>query len=114
MGSRLFGVLLGRQAEGVPTHRVQDVFAPHAAEAADDVGRRIAFRMADMQTVARRVGKHVEDVEFLLTRGGIGGREGAAVFPLLLPFGFNPLRVIAGHGQFPLSRKKPNLGRGLG
>ena len=60
----LFGMLLGRQAEGVPAHRMQHALAPHPLIAADDVGGRLPFGMADVQAVAAGIGEHVEDVEF--------------------------------------------------
>ena len=62
MGAGLLGVLLGGQPEGVPAHRVHDAVAPHAAVAADDVGGRIALRMADVQAVAAGIGEHVQDI----------------------------------------------------
>ncbi len=47
-------LLLGRQAEGVPAHRVQDVEALHALVAGEDVRGDVAFRVADVQTPRRR------------------------------------------------------------
>ena len=57
------GVLLGGQAEGVPAHRVQDVVAEGAAVAGQDVGGGVAFRMADVQAGAGRIGEHVQDIK---------------------------------------------------
>ena len=48
----LDGVLLSGQAESVPTHRMQDVAAPHSLVTSQDVGRGVALRMADVQTGA--------------------------------------------------------------
>ena len=85
-------VLLGGQAERVVAHRVQHVVAGHALVAADDVGGGVAFRVADVQAGAARVGKHVEHVEFRL--GGIEvriararGAEGFFGLPACLPLG---------------------------
>ena len=57
------GVLFGGQAEGVEAHRVHHALALHPAAAADDVGGRVAFGMADVQAVAAGIGEHVEHVE---------------------------------------------------
>ena len=43
-------VLLGRQPEGIPTHRMQHMLATHAFKARQDIGGRIAFRMSHVQT----------------------------------------------------------------
>ena len=69
---RFDGVLLGRQTERVPAHRVQNVFAPHAVVAADDVRGGVTLRVPDVQTVPRRVGKHVQYVELLPTGAASG------------------------------------------
>ena len=50
--ARLDRVLLGGQAERVPAHRVQHVEAAHALVAREDVGRGVAFRVADVQAGA--------------------------------------------------------------
>ena len=73
MGARLLGVLLGRQAEGVPAHGVHDAIAPDAAVAADDVGGRVALGMADVQPCPAGIGEHVQDVQLVLV-----GSRGAA------------------------------------
>ena len=59
----LDGVLFGRQSKGVEAHRVQHRFAPHALEAADDIGRRVAFGVADVQPVAAGIGEHIQHVQ---------------------------------------------------
>ena len=64
MLARLDGVLLGRQAERIPAHRMQDVEAAEPFVARQDVRGGVALRMADVQTRAARIGKHVEDVKF--------------------------------------------------
>src|SRR4051812_45200233 len=45
-------MLLGRQAKGIPPHGMQHVATPHAQIARENIGRRIAFGMADMQAGA--------------------------------------------------------------
>ena len=96
MGAGLLGVLLGRQPEGVPAHGVHDAVAPVAAVAADDIGGRVAFRMADVQAGAAGVGEHVQDIHLGSLRQP-GGGERAVRFPIVLPFRFDRGRVIAWH-----------------
>ena len=55
-------VLLGRQAERIPADRVQHVEPLHALVAREDVRRRVALRMTDVQPRPGRVREHVEDV----------------------------------------------------
>ena len=57
------GVVLGRQAEGVPAHRVQHVVTGHPLVAADHVAGNVVVQMADGEAVARRIGEHLEHVE---------------------------------------------------
>ena len=113
----LDGVLLGRQAEGVPAHRVQDVVAERAAVTGQNVRGGVAFRMPDVQPRAGRVGEHVEDVELgqllrlglavALGEGMACGRHFARVpgakslllVPLALPFGFDQVeRILSASG----------------
>ncbi len=61
-------VLLRRQTECVPAHRMQNVEAAHAFVARDDVSGGVTFGMSDVQTRAARIRKHVEDVKFRLRR----------------------------------------------
>ena len=49
MGSGFNSVLFGGQPERVPAHRMQDVKAAHPLVAGQNIGRRVALRMADMQ-----------------------------------------------------------------
>ena len=104
MRSRLDGVLFGGQAEGVPSHGVQDVVAVHAFETAPDIRRRIAFRMADVETGAGWIGEHVENVEFFPRLVAVHGLEGFVFLPEGLPFGFDVSGGVgvgtSGHGSF--------------
>ena len=78
------GVLLGGKAERVPAHRMEHVEPAHPLEAAIDVGRGVAFGMADVQARAAGVGEHVEHVELLL--GRVFARGERLVFgPVALP-----------------------------
>ena len=68
----LDGVLLRRQAKGVPPHRVQNMQTPCALITGQDVRRRIALGVSHVQAGPRRVGEHVQDVK--LGRQLVGGR----------------------------------------
>ena len=106
--SGLERVLLGGQAEGVVTERMQDVVTGHALEPRVNVGTDVTERMADMKPRAAGVRKHVEHVELGVARhrleplreqsGGIRGPEGAVVLPVVLPLPLEPVgktRVVA-------------------
>ena len=75
MLARLDGVLLGRQAKGVKPERMEDAVTLHAQKPGVDIRSDIAERMPDVETGARRVGKHVEHVERITafqTGGAVG------------------------------------------
>jgi hypothetical protein len=62
MRARLDGVLLGREPESVPAHGVHDVEATHALVTGENIGRGVAFGMADVQAGSAGVREHIEDV----------------------------------------------------
>ena len=62
----LYGVLLGRQSEGVEAQRVQHIASGHPEVPGIDVGRDVAQWVADVQALAGRVGKHVLDEHLVL------------------------------------------------
>ena len=96
VGAGLDRVLLRGKAEGVPAHRMEHVEAAHPLVAGDDVGRRVALRVADVEPVPRGIGEHVEGV--VLRPLGIDvGAEGAVLVPVALPAGFDRAEVV-GHG----------------
>ncbi len=82
----LDGVLLRREAEGVITHRMQDVEALQALVTGEDIAGNVAQRMSYMQARSRRIREHVQDIVFGLPavrfrpEGLVGGP------PLLPPF----------------------------
>lgn len=87
-------VLLRGQAERVPAHRMQHVAALGPLPARHDVGRRVALRVADVQTGRRRIGEHVERVELGLpaVEAGLAGvrrPEHLPLVPELLPLRFD-------------------------
>jgi len=93
------GVLLCGEAEGVPSHWVEDIAACHFFVAADDVGGGVAFWMADMEACAGGVGEHVEAVVFGFgwVEAGVAwvwGFVGLMLVPIVLPAGFD----IGGEG----------------
>ncbi len=87
------GGILGRQAEGVPAHRMEHVEALGALEAGDHVAQRVVAHMAHMDP-ARGVGKHLEHVIF--RAGGLEpSDEGLALVPDRLPLGLGCLEGVA-------------------
>lgn len=98
MGAGLFGVLFGGESKGIPTHGVHDACSPHPLVSADDIGGRVAFGVPDVESVAARVGKHVEHVDLAVAREP-GSGKGIVLGPEGLPFGFDDCRVIARHVQ---------------
>ncbi|MBG9885488.1 hypothetical protein ABE10_02570, partial [Bacillus toyonensis] len=76
--------VLGRQAEGVPSHRVEHVVPTVSPEARDDVGVEIVLRMPHVQ-ITRRIGEHRQHV--LAGTGVLGspGLEGRVLRPVPLP-----------------------------
>ena len=105
----LDGVLLRRQAERVPAHRVQHIEAAHFLVAPDDVRRRVALGMADVQPRAARVGEHVEHVVFRAARveaglAGIRRVKGLPFVPHALPAGLELVErkwsaALVAHGE---------------
>ena len=99
----LDGVVLGRQAERVPADGEQHVIAFHAALAGDDIHRRVAARMADVQARAGRIRELDQRVEFRLLMAGFR-LKAMGLFPLLLPFQLNLIGIVSfAHGFFLLA-----------
>ena len=135
----LDGVLLGRQAERIPAHRMQHVEAARATIARENIRGRVALGMSDMQARAARIRKHVEDVKFLrqLRGGNFAGKfmargkgmvrgnflarieraESLLFLPSLLPLGFDQMKRIlsaaAGHRATNTTRNDAGLNRGV-
>ena len=103
VGAGLDGVLLRREAEGVPSHRVEDVEAAHPLVAGEDVGSGVALRVAHVQPRARRVRKHVEHIVGRLRRveavADRGRAERLVIGPEALPAGFDVVVRVGGHGE---------------
>ncbi len=94
--AQLDGVVLGRQAEGVPAHRVQDVVAAHSVETRDRVGGHVVAAVADREAVARRVREEVETVELGLVRD-VGRKVSVTLAPDGLPALLDLVGVVAFH-----------------
>jgi hypothetical protein len=87
-------ILLGRQAERVEAHAVQDVVSLHAAASRKRVGRDVAERMPDMQPDSRGIWKEVENDLLRLTDPDGVGAERVRLSPMMLPFGFEVLGCL--------------------
>ena len=87
--------VLGRQAEGVPAERMQDVEALQPLQPRDDVADDVVADVPDVR-VPGRVREHLEAVKLRLRRI-FGDFKGAGVGPVRLPFPVQFLRVIFSH-----------------
>ena len=86
--------VLGREAEGVPSHRVEDAKALHPLVPGKRIADRVVADVAHVQH-AGRVRKHLEDVVLGLS-GVRRGPEDTLVGPVLLPLRLDfawPVRV---------------------
>lgn len=72
---------------------MQYIEALHPLVTGDDIGRGIAFGMADMKPRPRRIGKHIEDVILGFVRR-IEGLEGLIFEPKILPFFFDSKMLV--------------------
>jgi len=105
--ARLDGVLLGRQPEGIPTHRMKHAVSTHSAIARQDVRCRVALGMPDVQAGTAGIGKHVQRIELPL--GFVEARfarvrrpKGLVFVPEGLPLGLDlTWRIVTGHGKSP-------------
>ena len=86
-------VILGRQAERIPSHRVKDVVSLHALFARDDIQRGIGTRMAYMQPLSRRVRKLDERVKLLLV-AAVLSLEAVRLVPDVLPLFFDLFMIV--------------------
>ena len=84
--------VLGRQAEGVPTHRMQHVVAFGAHIAGHDVAHRVVAHVPHMDAPGG-VGEHFENIVFR-ARVVLRGLEDAALLPCRLPMLLAFRRVV--------------------
>ncbi|OQC23896.1 MAG: hypothetical protein BWX70_02725 [Verrucomicrobia bacterium ADurb.Bin070] len=108
MRAGFHGILLGRQAERVPAHRMQHIETAHALVPAQDVRRRVSLGMADVQPRTARIRKHVEAIELGLARLKVIHLEGFVRLPIRLPFFFDrgEIILVCRHGRFPSVKKR--------
>src|SRR5690606_5487727 len=76
--------ILGRHAEGIESHRMEDVEPLRELVARDDVAHRVVARVTDMDA-PRGIGEHLEHVVFRPALVAAGA-EDAGLLPFLLPF----------------------------
>ncbi len=62
--TRLNCILFRGQTEAVEAYGVQNVEALHALHSRKDIRRRIAFGVSDVQTRARGIGEHIQNIIF--------------------------------------------------
>ena len=93
MLARLDCILLGRQAVGVISHRVQDVEATQPLVAGIDVAGYVAQRVADVQPRPRRIGEHIEHIIMRLVRIVLYV-IGLLLTPVTLPFRFDFAKIV--------------------
>ena len=99
------GKVLGRKAEGVPTHGEQDVVALHPPLSRNDVKSGIRPGMS----LSGRIGELNQGIVFGLCVV-VFGVEGLVVVPIFLPLFLNRLKIIAVHAFLPFllrEMKKP-------
>ena len=94
------GIVLGRQAERVPAHRIEHIIALHALLARDDIQRGVRARMADVQALAGRVRELDERVKLLLV-AAVLGLEAVRLVPDVLPLLFDLFMIVL-QRNFPL------------
>ena len=98
MGPGFDRVIFCRQPEGVPPHRVQHIKPAHAFISHRDIGGGVALGMADMQTVAARIRKHIKHIVFGLRGIGLKRRAKRVIRrPIPLPLFLNVCKRITRH-----------------
>ncbi len=78
---------------------MKDIEALHPLIPADDIRSGIAFGVAHMQSIGRRVGKHIKAVEFGLVVVDFD-LEGLILEPVFLPFRLDGMGIVLGHLGF--------------
>ena len=104
MRASLNRILLSGQTKSVPAHGVQHIKTTMPFIAGKDVSRGVALGVADMQTRARWVGKHIKHIKFGLRYikaliAWAKRAEGCVVEPAFLPARLNCRKVVGSHGS---------------
>lgn len=98
MNTRLNGVLLGWQTKGIVADGMQNVKPLLPFVASHNVVGCERSHVPHVQASTRRVGEHIESVEFRFWRK-IDGLKSLLLFPFFLPFGiYHVVRVRHGFG----------------
>src|SRR5688572_20071201 len=100
------GGVLGGQAEGIPTERMQHVESLQSLQSCDDVTDDVVADVADVR-VTRGIREHLQAVELGLG-SVLGNLKRPGISPAALPFLVEFLRVIVRHCE---SRWRLNLYR---
>ena len=99
------GVVLGRQAEGVPAHRVEHVVALHPLFSGDEVERRVGARVADVQPLPGRIGELDQRVVFRLRVVAHRGKR-LLLLPDPLPLLFDLREIVPFHSDASKNRSR--------
>ena len=89
----LNGILLSGKSVGVVAHRVEHVESVETLVACIDIACYVAKRVTNMKTCARRVGEHVEHIEFLAFRV-LSDLVGLLFNPVFLPSFLDVSKVV--------------------
>src|SRR5581483_752219 len=90
----LDGLVLGRLAEGVPAHRVQNVVALHDLMAAGDIQRDIVAAVSHADARAAGIGEEDQAVELGPVAGVLDAKQ-PGLFPAPLPLLFYGAEIVS-------------------
>lgn len=89
-------IILGRQSECVPSHRMEHVISFEHLLARDHIGGDEPFRVSHMESFSARIREHIEYIEFRLV-SGLDCPVDLLLFPFGSPFGLDLRRVVLFH-----------------
>src|SRR4030043_877887 len=110
MCSGLDGILLCRQSECIPSHRMKDIESLHSFIPGVDISCCISLRMTNMETCPGRIWKHIEYIAFLRIGKVVGSFENLVFLPVSLPFLLDICEVVI-HFSIYLFNRKPVAGK---
>ena len=90
---RLDRVIFRRQAERIPSHRMENVVSFHTHVTRDDAGGDVIAAMSHRQAIARRIWEEIQDVILRLVRIRAGFVQ-TNLLPIAPPFGFDCFEVV--------------------
>ncbi|KKT96503.1 MAG: hypothetical protein UW98_C0041G0008 [Parcubacteria group bacterium GW2011_GWC2_45_15] len=94
MNALFNGIIFGRQTERIKTHGMQNIEPLKPKITRHNISGRVAFWMADVQTIGRGIGKHVQNIFFFAL--GRTRLINSRIGPDPLPFLFNRLMIKKG------------------